>query len=121
MVSLHVPSTTETRNLINAENLDVMRDGSFLINTARGDLVDDAAVLAVLDSGKLPGIGFDVVRGEPDTSPLAISADTDTLRSAVLILKVCRFARLALLGSWGVRFEKHNAKNYEEESQHLSQ
>jgi lactate dehydrogenase-like 2-hydroxyacid dehydrogenase len=65
IVSIHAPSTPETQGIFNADAFAAMRDGSFLINTARGDLVDDDAVIAALDSQKLAGIGFDVFRGEP--------------------------------------------------------
>lgn len=65
IVSLHAPATAETRRVINAESLARMQRGSFLINTARGDLVDDDAVIAALDEGRLAGIGFDVFNNEP--------------------------------------------------------
>lgn len=65
VVSLHVPSTPETRNLIDGRALSLLKPGSFLVNTGRGDLVDDEAVLAALASGRLAGVGLDVFRGEP--------------------------------------------------------
>jgi glyoxylate reductase len=65
VVSLHVPSSAETRNLIGARELDRMRPGGFLINTARGDLVDEDAVVVALESGRLGGVGLDVFRREP--------------------------------------------------------
>ncbi|MGH7593603.1 MAG: 2-hydroxyacid dehydrogenase [Gemmatimonadales bacterium] len=66
VVSLHCPSTPATRGMINAARLTQMKPGSFLINTARGDVVDDAAVIAALTSGHLSGAGLDVFRGEPN-------------------------------------------------------
>jgi glyoxylate reductase len=65
IVSLHVPSTAQTRNLIGARELDLMRPGSYLINTARGDLLDEEAVVAALEGGRLGGVGLDVFRREP--------------------------------------------------------
>ena len=65
-VSLHCPATPETRHLMNAERFKAMRPFAFLINTARGDVVDDAALVAALESGRLRAARLDVYRGEPD-------------------------------------------------------
>lgn len=65
VLSLHVPLTLSTRGLINRETLERMRDGALLINTARGPLVDEAAVAEALHSGRLGGAGFDVACAEP--------------------------------------------------------
>lgn len=64
-VSLHVPATPETNNIMNAETLARMKDGAMLINTARGTLVDEQAVVDALRSGKLAGFAADVVSEEP--------------------------------------------------------
>jgi glycerate dehydrogenase len=65
VVSLHCPLTTATRHLINQESLARMRPGAVLINTARGDLVDCAALLDALHSSHLGGAGIDVLPEEP--------------------------------------------------------
>lgn len=65
-VSLHCPGGAENRHLINAERLAAMKRGAFLINTARGDVVDQKALVAALDSGTIAGAGLDVYDGEPD-------------------------------------------------------
>jgi len=65
MISLHCPMTPETDKLINTETLSKMRRGTILLNTARGQLVDEAAVAAALESGKLRGYAADVVSQEP--------------------------------------------------------
>jgi glycerate dehydrogenase len=72
VVSLHLPLTPTTRNMIGAAELATMKPTALLINTARGGLVDEAALASALTSGKLGGAGFDVLTKEPpdDANPL---------------------------------------------------
>jgi glycerate dehydrogenase len=67
VVSLHLPLTSETRHFIGAHELGMMRPGALLINTARGGLVDEAALANVLMEGRI-GAGFDVLSEEPPGS-----------------------------------------------------
>jgi (S)-sulfolactate dehydrogenase len=73
VVSLHVPLTPQTRNLLDAARLAGMKRGAILINTARGGIVDEAAVAAMLREGRLGGAALDVFAEEPFAarSPLA--------------------------------------------------
>jgi phosphoglycerate dehydrogenase-like enzyme len=65
VVSLHVPLNAETRNMIDARVLAGMKPGSYLVNTARGAVLDVGAALAALDRGTLAGLGLDVLPTEP--------------------------------------------------------
>jgi lactate dehydrogenase-like 2-hydroxyacid dehydrogenase len=65
-VSLHCPGGTENHHLINASRLAAMKPGAVLINTARGDVVDEQALIAALDSGTIRGAGLDVYEAEPN-------------------------------------------------------
>ena len=65
VISLHLPLTAGTRNLIGAAQLRSMKRNAILINTARGGLVDEAALIQALDEGWIAGAGFDVLTTEP--------------------------------------------------------
>jgi D-3-phosphoglycerate dehydrogenase len=66
-VSIHVPLTPETENLIQKEQLEMMKPTAFLINTARGGIVDEQDLYEALQSGKIAGAAFDVLLEEPPT------------------------------------------------------
>jgi glycerate dehydrogenase len=67
IVSLHCPLTDATRNLITARELDCMRPGAILVNTARGGIVNEADLAAALREGRIGGAAFDVLGMEPPT------------------------------------------------------
>lgn len=75
VVSLHCPLTDQTRGMINAETLAHMRPGAVLINTARGELLDEVDVIAALESGRLASVGLDVYAGEPAVNPGFLMSD----------------------------------------------
>lgn len=68
-LSIHCPATPETHRLMNAERIGLLPDGAILVNTARGAIVDDEALIAALLSGKLFAAGLDVFNNEPNIDP----------------------------------------------------
>lgn len=78
IVTLHCPLTETTKNLINADTLSQMKKGAFLINTGRGPLIDEVALLDALKSGHLGGAALDVMIKEPPEkdNPLILAAKT---------------------------------------------
>ncbi|MCZ4351500.1 D-glycerate dehydrogenase [Roseovarius aestuarii] len=93
-LSLHCPGGAQTHKLIDASIFDAIKPGAILINTARGDVVDEDALFAALDAGQLAGAGLDVYTGEPaldsrfrtyDTLVLAphLGSATDGTRDAM--------------------------------------
>lgn len=69
ILTLHCPASKDTQHLLDARRIGLMKDGACLINTARGDLVDQEAMIAALESGQLAGAGLDVYPNEPEVDP----------------------------------------------------
>lgn len=69
ILSINAPSSPETRHILNAAAIARLPDGAIVVNTARGDMVDDTALIAALTSGKLRAAGLDVFAGEPKLNP----------------------------------------------------
>lgn len=65
IVSLHIPYNKDNHHFMDRDKFDQMKQGSILINTARGGLIDTGALLAALESGKIAGAGLDVIEEEP--------------------------------------------------------
>ena len=78
-VSLHCAATPETRHILGAEAIAAMSPDAYVINTARGDVVDEAALVAALESGAIAGAGLDVFQGEPAVNPAIIAAPNTVL------------------------------------------
>ncbi|MFL5402865.1 MAG: 2-hydroxyacid dehydrogenase [Gemmatimonadales bacterium] len=78
-VSLHCPATPETRHLMNRERLAQMRRSAFLVNTARGDVVDETALVDALSDGTIAGAGLDVYEREPQISPALLTMENVVL------------------------------------------
>lgn len=117
-ITVHAPLTDETRHIISDKEIALMKDGVRLINCARGGIIDEAALLRALDSGKIAGAALDVFEKEPPdfSSPLLkhknvvlsphLGASTEEAQVNVAI-EVCQSVRDALLDK-GIR----NAANF---------
>lgn len=79
-ISLHVPLSDTTRHLMGSRELAMMKSTAFLINTSRGPVIDEAALLAALQQGRIAGAGLDVYEREP-----VITAGLETLPNVVLL------------------------------------
>jgi glyoxylate reductase len=78
-ISLHAPAMPETRHMINARTLALMPRHAILVNTARGDLVDEAALVHALTAGTIAGAGLDVFEQEPTVHPGLLALDNVVL------------------------------------------
>jgi len=79
VVSIHCPLLEETRHLIDAERLRLMKPTAFLVNTARGPIVDEAALAEALRNGRIAGAALDVFEGEPEVHPGLLELDNAAL------------------------------------------
>jgi len=80
VVSIHTPLTDETYHLMNRETFGLMKTGSYLINTSRGEVVDEKALVEALKAGKIKGAGLDVYEFEPE-----VAHELLTMRNVVLL------------------------------------
>jgi lactate dehydrogenase-like 2-hydroxyacid dehydrogenase len=78
-VSLHCAATSDTVQILNAAALGAMSPDSYVINTARGDVVDESALVAALESGSIAGAGLDVYQGEPAINAAIMAAPNTVL------------------------------------------
>ncbi|MBH9538535.1 2-hydroxyacid dehydrogenase [Novosphingopyxis sp. YJ-S2-01] len=79
IVSLHAPLTEATRGLINAERIRAMKPNAYLINTSRGEMVDEGALIEALEEGRIGGAGLDVYTHEPAVDERLLALDNVVL------------------------------------------
>lgn len=79
VISIHTPLTEETRHLIGYRELSMMKPGAYLINTSRGPVVDEKALVKCLSEGRIAGAGLDVFENEPKVSPELLKMDNVVL------------------------------------------
>jgi glyoxylate reductase len=102
IVSLHVPLSDSTNHLIGAAELAQMKPTAVLINTARGSVVDEDALVDALQSGAIYAAGLDVFVGEPNVNPRLLSAPRATLLPHIGSATVATRTRMARLACQGV-------------------
>jgi len=79
IVSVNCPHTPETHHLVNAHRLSQMRPDAYFVNTARGDIVDENALIEALEQGRIAGAGLDVYSGEPNVDPRLLKLSNTVL------------------------------------------
>ncbi len=102
IVSLHVPLSESTRHLIGAAELARMKPTAVLINTARGPVVDEDALVDALESGSIYSAGLDVYDGEPEVNPRILTAPRTTLLPHIGSATIGTRTRMARLACQGV-------------------
>lgn len=102
IVSLHVPLTESTRHLIGAAELAVMKPTAVLVNTARGPVVDENALVDALEEGRIAAAGLDVFEGEPTVNPRLLTAPRVTLLPHIGSATIGTRTRMARLACQGV-------------------
>ncbi|SDU41980.1 D-glycerate dehydrogenase [Stappia sp. ES.058] len=75
VVSVHCPHTPATYHLLSARRLKLMKPGAYIVNTARGEVIDEAALIRQLETGQLAGAGLDVFEHEPAVNPKLVASD----------------------------------------------
>lgn len=106
ILSLHVPLTDETHHIVNAQRLAAMKPGALLVNTARGAIVDSAALADALNNGRLAGAGIDVLEQEP---PFAADHPLLHAKNAIVQPHVAFFTEQSLLRRADMVFENISA------------
>ena len=79
VVSIHCPHTPETHHLVDARRLSQMRSDAYIVNTARGEVVDEDALIAALEAGRIAGAGLDVYANEPNVDPRLLTLSNTVL------------------------------------------
>ena len=102
IVSLHVPLTESTQHLIGAAELGLMKPTAVLVNTARGAVIDENALVDALEAGTIHGAGLDVFEGEPVVNERLLRAPRVTLLPHIGSATIATRTRMARLASQGV-------------------
>ncbi len=102
IVSIHVPLSDSTRHLIGRAEMELMKPTAVLVNTARGPIIDENALVDALESGRLHGAGLDVFDGEPNINARLLTAPRMTLLPHIGSATIDTRRRMAQLACQGV-------------------
>lgn len=103
IVTLHVPLTPETRHLVDARRLGLMKAGGVLVNTSRGPVVDEEALAAALEDGTIFAAGLDVYEREPEVHPRLLAAPRTVLLPHIGSASVATRTRMAQVAARNAR------------------
>jgi lactate dehydrogenase-like 2-hydroxyacid dehydrogenase len=99
ILTIHVPYAPSTHHLVGARELAKMKPGAILIHAARGGVVDDAALIAALKSGRLAGAGLDVYENEPNLNPAFVGLQNVVLTPHIASSSAATRHAMALLAA----------------------
>lgn len=109
-VSLHVPLLAETRKLIGAAELRMMKPSAILVNTARGPVVDEAALAEALEQHVIAGAGLDVFEAEPKVHPLLLKLDNVVLAPHIASASIATRRRMSVMAAENVVAALHGRR-----------
>ena len=98
-VSIHVPLTNETRHLISTRELELMKSSAILINTSRGPIVDEAALVKALKDGTIAGAGLDVYEKEPQLMPGLVETENTVLMPHTASATIATRSKMAVMAA----------------------
>lgn len=101
-VSVHTPLTSETRHMIGREQLDLMKDTAYLINTSRGPVLDEAALASALKANRIRGAALDVFENEPEIHPGLLQLDNAIITPHIASASVATRSRMAIMAAENV-------------------
>jgi len=101
-VSVHTPLTPETRHMIGKEQLDLMKDTAYLINTSRGAVIDEAALASALKANRIRGAALDVFENEPEVYSDLLQLDNAVITPHIASASVATRSRMAVMAAENV-------------------
>ncbi len=101
-ISVHTPLTPETRHMIGKEQFDLMKDSAYLINTSRGPVIDETALVGALKANRIRGAALDVFENEPQVHPELLQFDNAVVTPHIASASVATRSRMATMAAENV-------------------